>query len=123
MRATRKQFLESATLVAGSGLGLLVFGCGSDGSSSSEPESSTGGSSSADVCQTMIASNHGHQLRLPEADVAAGADKTYDITGSADHSHSVSLTAAQFSDLGAGTEVTVTSTSGAGHTHSVRINC
>lgn len=123
MRTTRKQFLEGATLVTGSGLGLFALGCGGGDSSSDEPGSSSGGSTSSEVCLTMIGSNHEHQLRLPQADVAAGANKTYDITGGADHGHSVTLTAAQFADLEAGTDVTVTSTSGSGHTHSVMISC
>ena len=49
---------------------------------------------------------------------------TLNIQGTADHTHSVSLTAAQLTQIKAGTVVAVTSTAGGtdGHTHTVTFN-
>jgi len=59
------------------------------------------------------------------ADIDAAADKTYDITGAAPHSHQVTFSAAQLAQLKAGTAVTVTSTAfaGDGHTHDATVSC
>jgi hypothetical protein len=58
-------------------------------------------------------------------DVAAGADKTYDIMGTSGHTHSVMITGAQFQSLqsnGNGS-IMVTSSSAAGHTHDILVLC
>lgn len=70
-----------------------------------------------------IAGNHGHVLAVPKEDVAAGVDKTYDITGAAAHAHSVTVTAADFAMLAGNTSVMVTSSSGAAHTHLCTVVC
>jgi hypothetical protein len=70
-----------------------------------------------------IAGNHGHVLMVAAADVAAGLDKTYDIAGSAGHTHDVTVTAAQFQMLAAGTAVTITTSVTAAHMHDVTITC
>lgn len=70
-----------------------------------------------------ISANHGHSLFVPNADVVAGVAKTYPIQGTATHSHTVSVTAAQFTLLQRGKKFTVTSTTGAGHSHSVTVAC
>jgi len=119
MQSSRRQFL---TIVAalGGGLGLLAAGCGDDDAPAPGTDAGPGGMCS--LTSVNIASNHGHVLVVQPDDVHAGIPKTYDITGSATHSHSVSLTAAHFASLERGGSVTVTSTS-AGHTHSVMVSC
>jgi hypothetical protein len=113
MRINRKQFLGVA---AGSGAGLVLAACGGGG---------YGGSTPASSCGSTIATNHGHTLPIAVADVNSTVDKSYDITGAATHSHSVTLTAQQLAQLKAGTAVSVTSTAGGtdGHTHAVAVNC
>jgi len=71
----------------------------------------------------VIGANHGHSLTVPKADVAAGAQKTYDIQGSGSHPHTVVVTAADFTQLQAGTQVKKQSSSDASHTHDVTITC
>ena len=67
-------------------------------------------SSDADAIINNVA-NHGHSLTVPAADIEAGAEKTYDITGTASHSHEVTLTADHFTSLKAGSSIQATSTS------------
>jgi len=121
MTMTRKDFLRS---IVGAGLGVasvaVIAGCGGD----------DGGGGSVDApaasCTTptsAIGTNHGHTITVSLADVNAGVDKTYDITGSSPHTHMVTVTAADFTAIKAGTTRMVTSTSGGGHTHAVTVMC
>jgi len=70
-----------------------------------------------------ISVNHGHNLTVSATDVNSGAEKTYNITGSAGHSHSVTVTADDFLTLKDNLPVTIDSTAGGGHTHSVTVSC
>ncbi|KAB2878309.1 hypothetical protein F9K33_13760 [bacterium] len=69
-----------------------------------------------------IGGNHGHQLTVSKAAVAAAVEETYDITGSAGHTHFVTITAADFANLAANQQIVKTS-SASGHTHSVTVSC
>lgn len=70
-----------------------------------------------------ISFNHGHALRVPQQDVAAGASQTYSIVGQADHSHSITLTSADFAKIRANKSAKVTSTDAMGHSHVVTVIC
>lgn len=135
MKITRKEFLER---LIGGAVGFagvaLVVGCGgsgSTGSDSTHPDAATGpapdgGSLSACAMNgtvSTIADNHGHVLVVSKADVAAGVAKQYDITGTADHPHTVTVTADMFARLQGDTAVTMTSTSDLDHTHAVTVMC
>src|SRR5690348_1155420 len=63
-----------------------------------------------------VGTNHGHVFQVSAADVAAGVEKTYDLTGSAGHAHSVKLGPDHFTRLRAGESVRVSSTR-EGHLH------
>lgn len=140
---TRKQFLASLAGLAGF---AFIGACASDGSGEPSPDAggnngsgsgsnpgstpdagmSTPDSPTTTECiqgSTAISSNHGHTMTVSEADVTAGASKTYNIQGSSAHAHSVTLTAAHFTMLKANRSVTVVSTSGGAHTHNVTVTC
>ena len=75
--------------------------------------------------QQSISANHGHVFKIPAADFAAPADKTYTMIGGS-HDHDVDLTAADLMNIAAGTPVTATAKAGIGgaaHTHTVVIVC
>ncbi len=101
----------------GGGTGGTGGGTGGTGGAGGSAPDCTNGTN------VVIGSNHGHTLMVSADDVAAMADKTYDITGSSMHSHMVTITAAQFGMLAAGDSLTVTSTSGGAHTHDVTVIC
>ncbi|MCA9626406.1 MAG: hypothetical protein KC766_02015, partial [Myxococcales bacterium] len=98
---------------------------GSGGTGNGGSGGATGGSggTGSTGCGVTFATNHGHVLMVSQADVDAAADKTYDIMGSSMHTHSVTLTAADFGTLAGGGSVTVTSTTAVGHEHSITILC
>jgi hypothetical protein len=109
MKTSRKVFLEASLLLA------TATACGgSDGGDGG------GGDGS---CSESISANHGHVMSVPQADVDAGSEKTYDITGSADHPHQVTLTADDFTTLAGGGSVTVASSTDSAHSHMVTVTC
>jgi len=117
----RKQFL--GTLLGAAGAAALAA-CGEDGSGNNPPDAAAK-SCTANGTSVTIGTNHGHVMAVSAADVTAGVDKTYDITGTSAHSHMVTVTAANFASLQTNPNgsVMLTSTSGGGHTHQVTIVC
>jgi hypothetical protein len=112
MTITKRSLLRGSLGVCAAGVLTAACGGGDD------DDTSGGG-----TCKTAIAANHGHALTISAADKMAGVAKDYDIKGSADHSHTVSLAADDFADLSGGTVVIVTSSTDAGHSHDVTITC
>lgn len=121
MTMSRKDFLRTLAGVGAGAIGAtLLIGCGSDDDGGMEPGDDPNCVSNGTTA--TIGSNHGHSINVTMADISAGVEKTYDISGSS-HAHMVTITAAQFAMLAANTQVSVTSTTGTGHTHSVTIVC
>ena len=102
-KVNRKQFLAAA----GGGTVLLwLQSCGGGGDAGSgggglPPELSS--------CGTTIVGNHGHVMNVSVADLNASTAKVYDILGTADHTHLVTLTPANLATLKSGAGVTVSS--------------
>jgi hypothetical protein len=114
----RKEFLQS---LLGLGVGASALAaCGSDDGGK---DAQGAANCLLNGTNAQVGTNHGHAISVSVADLNAGADKTYDITGSSPHAHSVTITAAMFTMLKANTSITVTSTSGGGHTHTVTVGC
>lgn len=67
--------------------------------------------------------NHGHVLTVSFADVTAGAEKTYDLAGTASHPHTVTLSADDMKRLLEGKVVRTKSTTDRGHAHRVVARC
>jgi hypothetical protein len=70
-----------------------------------------------------IDANHGHVLVVSMDDARVGVNKVYDITGTATHSHSVTITPAMFTMLRAGMTIMTTSTTNSGHSHGITVIC
>jgi hypothetical protein len=113
----RREFFT--TLIVGTA-GVFVSACGS---SDSVDAATSSGNCVQNGTSVTIASNHGHVLLVDKADVAAAAAKTYDIMGTADHTHSVTISAANFAQLMGNHAINVQSTVGAAHQHSVTVAC
>jgi hypothetical protein len=76
------------------------------------------------VCgATSISANHGHALIIPVADLDSMVNITYNITGTADHSHTIVLTPAQLQSIKARAAVQVNSSIDIAHFHEVTVNC
>jgi len=120
----RRQFLASGIKIALAAICLPEFlsACGTSDTAAAAAAPVSGGNCASNGTTVSIAGNHGHVLVVSKADILAGADKTYDITGSAGHSHSVTVTAADFTNLAANQGITELSTT-TGHNHSITVNC
>ncbi len=116
MTISRKQFLGATT--AGTVL-LWLQGCGGGGDDDNNPPPAQ----SCGATGAAIAGNHGHALSIARADLDSTVNRTYDITGTANHPHSVTFTPVQLQALRAGQSVTVTSSTDAAHEHAVTASC
>jgi hypothetical protein len=113
---TRKYFCGS---VLGATALLLIQSCGGGSSDGGAGAAGTAGVG----CSNAIALNHGHVLTIKLTDLDSATDMTYDIQGSADHSHSVTLTVAQLHTLKTGASVSTVSTTTLSHQHDIVITC
>jgi hypothetical protein len=111
---TRKVFCGSAL---GATVLLLIESCGGGGSSYSAGTGTVAG------CGNTIAANHGHVLTIALADLDSATDITYNIQGSADHNHTVTLTVAQLRTLKTGASVSTVSSTTLSHQHDIVITC
>ena len=76
--------------------------------------------------KVTIGTNHvhgAHELVVSSADVQAGLEKAYDVMGMAIHTHTVTVTAADFVTLQGGGMVMITSTVAENHMHVITISC
>lgn len=106
----RELFLAAAALA----------GCGG----SNEPTIDARRASCVDNgARSIIPYNHGHTLDIPAADITAGTMRSYDITGGADHSHTVTISAADMATLAGNGSIQVMSSIGASHSHTIDIRC
>src|ERR1043165_4691880 len=95
MKLTRKEFLSTVvTAVAGAAGAAWLAGCGS-----SDDDGGGGGDCVANGTSTTISGNHGHTLTVSKTDVMMATAHTYDITGTADHGHMVTISAGAFGML------------------------
>ena len=120
MSITRKMFLVQ---LAGSGWVLSSAGCGGGGDSPAPAPAPAPPPPAGGGCVASIALNHGHVLTIPAADLNSSLAMTYDIVGTADHTHSVTFSPAQLAQLKAGTAVSVTTTLAFAHTHNINEQC
>ena len=78
----------------------------------------------AAVCTVTIGGKDDHELVITAADMAARADRTYDIQGIAAHTHAVRIAAADFERLARGEQITLnasTAQPGEDHGHVVYV--
>lgn len=107
------------------GLSLITLGaCGGNSSNSNSSEDTSEASNCAEESlSTSIASNHGHSLVIPAQDLNSNESKIYNIQGTSNHNHTLTITTSQFANLLDGTTLQITSTSGSGHSHIVSVSC
>ena len=70
----------------------------------------------------VVSANHGHVATVTGAQITAAGAVSLDIHGTADHTHTVELSAAQVQQIGAGTRIAMTSSTNSSHDHTVTFN-
>ncbi len=133
MSTTRKDFLRVIVTLGGASALTALAGCSS--SSDSGPSTGDTGTAPTDTgtkadtggsCGSIAGDfdfNHGHVLDMPVADLTATGDKTYDIHGTATHTHSITFTEPQRKSIAGGTPVKVTTTTSGAHQHEITAHC
>jgi len=124
----RREFTVASALAMLSGVTITISSCGG-GSSPSSPSTPAPTPTPAGGDKVgEISANHAHTAVITAVQLTAGDALMLDITGTSDHPHTVSLTAAEVMSIAANQRVSKTSTSsGAGgpygnHAHTVTFN-
>ncbi len=101
----RREFTVASALALLNGVAITVTACSSSSDSPTAPTVTPGGGSSG-----SISLNHGHTAVITGAELTAANDIELDISGTADHPHSVSLTGGELQQIAGGTRVSTEST-------------
>ena len=121
--ASRRKVSKGTLMALIAGVVLTVSACDGDNVSSLTvgPGGGTGGRTGS------ISDNHGHVASLTAAELTAGTELTIDIRGSADHSHTITLSGAEVVQIRNNQRVTTTSSTitspvSGTHSHTVTFN-
>jgi hypothetical protein len=123
----RREFTVASAMAVLSGVAITVTGCGGSSSSGgnpmtpSNPAPAPTPTPSGDKVGTVSA-NHGHTAVVTAARLAAPDAVELDITGDANHPHTVELTADDVMAIAANTRVTKGSSVDQSHSHTVTFN-
>ena len=124
----RREFSAAAIMALLSGVTISMTGCGGGSSSPTSPSPSSGGGGGTAGGGTSsgktgaVSANHGHTAVVTNVELTAGGAVRLDIRGSADHPHTVDLTAAEVAAIATGQRLSKDSSSDAGHNHTVTFN-
>ncbi len=118
---TRRDFTLKSALLILSSVPITIAACGDSNSPSTPTPTRTPTPSTGNV-QGVVGTNHGHTATITSAQLTAGNALSFDITGTADHAHTVALTAAEVGQIAQNMNVQKTSTDNSAHTHSVTFN-
>jgi aspartate 1-decarboxylase len=69
-----------------------------------------------------VSANHGHRAVITGAQLMANGMLSLDITGTADHPHTVELSASDLTQIQNGQRVSKTSSTNVAHSHNVTFN-
>ena len=117
----RREFTVAAVLAALSGVTITISGCGGGGSSPTNPNP-VPSTNPGDKAASSITGNHGHTAVVEAARLTSGTTVALDIRGTADHPHSLELSAAQVQQIAANQRVSKESTVDQSHSHTVTFN-
>lgn len=118
----RREFTLAAILAMLSGVTITISGCGGGSSSPSSPSSPAPTPPASGDEMGSISANHGHTVTITAAQLSAGGDVTLLLTEGSGHTHNVSLTGGEVVQVRDNQKVAKESTSSAGHTHTVTFN-
>jgi hypothetical protein len=122
----RREFTLAAAMAALSGVAITISACGGGSSSptspSTPPPTGGGGGSASGDKTGVVSANHGHVATITAAQLTAAGAVSLDIRGSADHPHTVSLSATEITSISGGQRVSKLSTTDSSHDHTVTFN-
>jgi hypothetical protein len=122
---SRRDFTVKSALALLSGVAITIVGC-NDSDSPMSPSVTptpppTTPTTRGDVTGAVSA-NHGHAAEISGAELAAGNSLNLDITGRANHPHTVNLSANEITQIANGQRVTKAASTNSAHDHDVTFN-
>lgn len=120
----RNKFIKQLTALTMIGLPLLAVSTSCSTNDTPTPTTPLPGAKDclANGTNSSISANHGHILNVSKTDVENAVEKSYSIAGSANHDHTVLITADNFELLKTNLSIQVDS-SAAVHTHVITVSC
>ena len=116
---TRRDFTVEWVLAVLAGATITITGCGGDDDNNNGVTNPT---PQAGDKAGVISANHDHTVTVTAAQITAGNAVTATLTTGNGHTHTISLTAAQIVAIGQNQRVSGTSSTEAGHNHDVTFN-
>ena len=117
---SRREFSLHSALAILSGVAITVSGCESD--SPTDPTPSPGPDPDPGDLEGTVSANHGHEAVITDGELTAGNMLVLNIRGTADHPHTVGLTADEVNRIDDGETVAKGSSNDDGHSHTVTFN-
>jgi hypothetical protein len=120
----RREFTTDAVLALLSGVAILVSESACGGSGYSSPMSPAPQPGTGDTSDKVgqISNNHGHSAMVTAAQLLAASQVQLDIRGTADHTHTVTLSHDDLLNVSGGMILSTQSTTTSGHEHMVTFN-
>jgi hypothetical protein len=119
----RIEFVKQIGVLTFLGMPLLTTSACSPEVTPASPPNTDPKDCLANGTSSSISNNHGHIISVSKADVKDGAEKAYSIDGSANHDHTVVITADNFEALKTNQSIQVPSSTSAGHAHTITVTC
>ena len=114
----RREFTTASIMAMLAGVTITISGCGSD----TPAKPATPSPSPVTDVNGTISANHGHTAVITGAQLTTGNAVALSIQGTASHTHTVELSAAEIVQIRGGTRVAKDSTNNNGHMHTVTFN-
>ncbi len=122
---TRREVTVQSALAMLSGVAITLSSCGDSNSpttpSTPSPPPPPAAPPAGDNVG-VVGANHGHTAVITAAQLAAANAVSLDISGSANHPHTVTLTDTEVGQIAGGTRVQKASSNNQAHTHTVTFN-
>jgi hypothetical protein len=123
---SRREFTAASVMAILAGVTVTISGCGGGSNPGSpnplpSPAPTPTPAASGDK-SGVVSANHGHVATVTAAQITAAGSVSLDIRGSADHTHSVDLTATEVQQIGTGAKVAKNSSNNVSHNHTVTFN-
>ncbi len=124
MAVSRSLSRRQVLVLLGGASVVITAACGGGGGGSSptSPTTPAPTAGAGDKEATSISANHGHVAIIRSAELQAGGALSLNITGSANHPHTLALSGDEVVSIRNGGRVSKTSSNDDGHTHTVTFN-
>jgi hypothetical protein len=121
---SRREFTAASVMALLAGVTVTISGCGGGYSNPTgpTPNPTPTPTPAAGDKSGVVSDNHGHVATITAAQITAAGAVSLDIRGTADHTHTVVLSAGEVQQIGAGAKMAKSSSTTSSHDHTVTFN-